>query len=133
MTWLLFYGLEPTGFIGLDWTVLLFLFVVLIAAREDYNIFLVTRIHEEQEVHGPKKVIMVALAKTGSIITSCGFIVAGTFGPLSICTLARLNELGFGLAFGVLPDTFVIRPINVPAFLAIMHDEKYGNLVRPLK
>ena len=86
----MFYGLDPTSFIGLDWTVPILLFVVLIAVGEDYNIFLVTRIHEEQEVHGPKKGIMVELAKTGSIITSCGFIVAGTFGPLSICTLARM-------------------------------------------
>jgi RND superfamily putative drug exporter len=133
VTWLVFYGLDPAGFIGLDWTVPLFLFVVLIAVGEDYNIFLVTRIHEEQKVHGPKKGITVALAKTGSIITSCGFIMAGTFASLSIGTLARMQQLGFALALGVLLDTFVIRPVIVPAFLAVMHDERYGNLSRYLK
>lgn len=133
VTWLTFYALDPTGFIGLDWTVPLFLFVVLIAVGEDYNIFLVTRIHEEQQIHGPSKGITVALAKTGSIITSCGFIMAGTFASLSIGTLARMQQLGFALAFGVLLDTFVIRPVIVPAFLAVMHDEKYGNLARFLR
>jgi RND superfamily putative drug exporter len=133
VTWLTFYALDPTGFIGLDWTVPLFLFVVLIAVGEDYNIFLVTRIHEEQQIHGPSKGITVALAKTGSIITSCGFIMAGTFASLNIGTLARMQQLGFALAFGVLLDTFVIRPVIVPAFLAVMHDEKYGNLARFLR
>ncbi|HEY4262635.1 MAG TPA: MMPL family transporter, partial [Schlesneria sp.] len=34
VTWLIFCGLDPAGFIGLDWTVPLFLFVVLIAVGE---------------------------------------------------------------------------------------------------
>jgi RND superfamily putative drug exporter len=44
-----------------------------------------------------------------------------------------MQQLGFALAFGVLLDTFVIRPVIVPAFLAVMHDERYGNLSRYLK
>lgn len=133
VTWLLFYALDPTGFIGLDWTVPLFLFVVLIAVGEDYNIFLVTRIHEEQQRHGPKKGVTVALFKTGGIITSCGFIMAGTFASLCIGSLARMQQLGVALAFGVLLDTFVIRPILVPAFLMVLNDDRYGNLGRYLK
>lgn len=133
VTWLLFYALDPTGFIGLDWTVPLFLFVVLIAVGEDYNIFLVTRIHEEQQRHGPKKGVTVALFRTGGIITSCGFIMAGTFASLCIGSLARMQQLGVALAFGVLLDTFVIRPILVPAFLMVLNDERYGNLGRYLK
>lgn len=133
VTWLLFYSLDPQGFVGLDWTVPLFLFVVLIAVGEDYNIFLVTRIHEEQKRHGAKAGITVALSKTGSIISSCGFIMAGTFASLSIGTLARMQQLGFALAFGVLLDTFVIRPIVVPAFLTVLNEERFGNLARYLK
>lgn len=133
VTWLLFYALDPIGFIGLDWTVPLFLFVVLIAVGEDYNIFLVTRIHEEQQRHGPRKGVTVALFRTGGIITSCGFIMAGTFASLCIGTLARMQQLGVALAFGVLLDTFVIRPILVPAFLLVLNDERYGNLGRYLK
>lgn len=133
VTWLLFYALDPSGFIGLDWTVPLFLFVVLIAVGEDYNIFLVTRIHEEQERHGPRKGVTVALFRTGGIITSCGFIMAGTFASLCIGSLARMQQLGVALAFGVLLDTFVIRPILVPAFLLVLNDERYGNLGRYLK
>lgn len=125
-TWLLFFSLDPHGFVGLDWTVPLFLFVVLIAIGEDYNIFLVTRIHEEQERHGPVHGITTALSRTGGIITSCGFIMAGTFASLGAGSLMRMQQLGFALAFGVMLDTFVIRPILVPAFLMVLYNERYG-------
>ena len=131
-TWLLFHAIDPSGFAGLDWTVPLFLFVVLIAIGEDYNIFLVTRIHEEQERHGLVHGITTALSRTGGIITSCGFIMAGTFASLAAGSLTRMQQLGFALAFGVMLDTFVIRPVLVPAFLMILYNERYG-LVRWFK
>lgn len=130
MTWLLFYGLDPHGFHGLDWTVPIFLFVVLIAIGEDYNIFLVTRIREEQANSSPKQGIVQALSRTGGIITSCGIIMAGTFSSLCPNSLVRMQQLGFALAFGVLLDTFVIRPILVPAFLMVMNNERFGKLSR---
>ncbi len=133
VTWYVFSRLDPHGFVGLDWTVSLFLFVVLIAVGEDYNIFLVTRIRQEQQQHGPQQGVIVALALTGGIITSCGFIMAGTFSSLCFGSLVRLQQLGFALAFGVLLDTFVVRPILVPAFLLVLNDQRYGNLSRYLK
>ncbi len=57
-----------------------------------------------------------ALARTGGTITSCGLIVAGTFATLMLASLSTLKQIGFALAFGVLVDTFIVRPLLVPAF-----------------
>jgi RND superfamily putative drug exporter len=122
VTFAVFYLADRGGFPGLDLTVPLFLFTVLIAVGADYNILLVARVHEEEQQHGPERGVAVALARTGPIISSCGFIMAGTFLSLMIAgQLAQMIQLGFALAFGVLLDTFVVRPILVPACLILWH------------
>ncbi len=119
VSYLLFYSLDPQNFPGLDWTVPTFLFTILVAVGQDYNIFLVTRIHEEREHHGPLGSVRHAVVQTAAIITSCGLIMAGTFSAMIVGgELARMTQLGFALAFGVLLDTMVVRPILVPAYFA---------------
>lgn len=129
-TFLVFWSLDPQGFAGLDWKVPLFLFTILIAVGEDYNIFLMSRIEEEQKQHGRIKGIIVALERTGSIISSCGIIMAGTFSSLLAGSLVGMDQLGLALAAGVLLDTFVVRPIMVPAFLLLLQRGDLGVLSR---
>lgn len=132
VTFAAFWAIAPGGFEGLDWKVPIFLFTILIAVGEDYNIFLITRIDEEQSLHGPVAGVISALQKTGSIISSCGIIMAGTFCSLLAGSLVGLHQLGFALAFGVLLDTFVVRPILVPAFLVLLYAGRLTSLNRLL-
>jgi len=123
---------DPEGFAGIDWKVPMFLFTILMAIGEDYNIFLMTRIEEEQERHGPVEGIRIAMLRTGTIISSCGIIMAGTFSSLQWGSLVGLQQLGFALAFGVLLDTFVVRPLLVPAYLIMLYQGRFGRLSRLL-
>ncbi len=115
-------------FVGLDWKVPIFLFTLLLALGEDYNVLFMSRVTEEQPKHGALPGILVALTKTGGIISSCGIIMAGTFTSLMTGSLAGMVQLGFALAFGVTIDTFIVRPILVPAYLILLNNGTFGSM-----
>ena len=114
--------------------------MILVAVGQDYNVYLVSRIFEERSSLPLRDAVRRAVQKTGGIITSCGFVMAGTFiamtSPSILLWLADyapggwidgqapvqrgLTELGFALAFGVLLDTLVVRSILVPSFMVLV-------------
>src|SRR5215207_3987544 len=103
------------GFAGADPAFPLWTFVFLVALGIDYNIFLMTRVHEESQRHGTRRGALIGLAATGGVITSAGVVLAGTFAALGTLPLVFITEIGFAVAFGVLLDTFVVRSVLVTA------------------
>ncbi|MCA8983747.1 MAG: MMPL family transporter [Planctomycetaceae bacterium] len=130
VTFVVFWAMDPVNFSGIDWKVRMFLFTMLIAIGEDYNIFLVARIDEERARANSVKGVLLALMKTGGIISSCGLIMAATFCSLMAGSLEGMQQLGFALAFGVLLDTFVVRTILVPAYLILLERGLLGRYSR---
>ena len=103
------------GFGGADTSFPLFVFVFLVALGIDYNIFLMTRVREETTKRDARRGALIGLAATGGVITSAGFVLAGTFAALATIPATFLTELGFAVAFGILLDTIVVRSVLVTA------------------
>ena len=103
------------GFGGADTGFPLFVFVFLVALGIDYNIFLMTRVREETLRVGTRAGALTGLSATGGVITSAGFVLAGTFAVLATLPLVGFAEMGFAVALGVLLDTLVVRSVLVTA------------------
>ncbi len=121
MTYLATLGVCEWVFVGLlgqdgvDWKAKLFLFVIIVAVGQDYNIFLVSRL-QEGKGYGDSEATERAVVRTGSIISSCGVIMAATLGSLMASGLKLMEQLGFAMSAGILIDTFLVRPLLIPAF-----------------
>jgi len=103
------------GFKDADASSPLYLFIFLVALGIDYNIFLMSRVREESLRMPTRDAIRKGVAVTGGVISSAGVVLAATFSVLAVLPLVTLVEIGSGVAFGVLLDTFVIRSVVVPA------------------
>jgi RND superfamily putative drug exporter len=114
----MWWGGKAFGMI--EWRVPLFLFTILVAVGEDYNILMVTRAMQERKRFGVVEGLRRGLARTGGTITACGLIMAGTFATLMLADLWTLIQVGFALGVGVILDTFLVRPFLVPALMLVV-------------
>lgn len=118
-------GLTEWIFVGLlgqdaiDWKVDVFVFVIIVAIGQDYNIFLVSRLLQESRAYKLTESTTRAIIRTGSIISSCGLIMAATLGSLMSAGLRLYEQVGFALAVGILIDTFLVRPLMIPSFYLV--------------
>ena len=131
------------GALGLGWIVLhyifgadaiqglipLYAFVFIVALGEDYNIFMISSIWHKARRMPLRQAVKEGVAQTGSVITSAGLILAGTFAVLATLPIQVLVQFGTITAIGVLLDTFLVRPFLVPALTVIC--ERF--LFRPAK
>ncbi|MFB3891633.1 MAG: MMPL family transporter [Phycisphaerae bacterium] len=116
---LTYWAFTSIGHAGLDWEVEVFLFIVLVAVGQDYNIFFAVRLAQEGATSGVAEATAKALVHTGRVISSCGIIMAATLGSMVVGDVKMLQQLGFALAMGMLIDTFVVRPLLLPAFIVL--------------
>jgi RND superfamily putative drug exporter len=107
---------------GLFFILPFLMFIFCMALGEDYNILVMTRIREE--VHkepSMDKAVTKAIGITGTTVTSAGLILAGTFGVLGLVGGdSSVEQIGYGIAFGILLDTFFVRTLLVPSIVALL-------------
>jgi putative drug exporter of the RND superfamily len=97
------------------------LFAILFGLSMDYQVFLVTRIHEEYIKSGGDNDVAVrnGLAATGKTITAAALIMILVFGSFILGGQRVIKEFGIGLAAGILVDAILIRMAIVPSLMML--------------
>ena len=110
---------------ALDLQVPLLSFLFLVALGIDYTIFLVHRARAETRLRGTRAGMIEAVARTGSVITSAGIVLAGVFAALGVLPLVTLGQLGLIVGVGVIVDTLLVRTVIVPALFSLIGDRMW--------
>ncbi len=94
-------------------------FAVVFGLSMDYEVFLVSRMHEEW-VHtkDAKYAVQHGLAMTGRVVTAAAVIMIAVFGAFAIGNERALAMMGVGFASAIFIDAFIIRLLLLPA---VMH------------
>jgi putative drug exporter of the RND superfamily len=94
------------------------LFAILFGLSMDYEVFLVSRIHEEWLKSGDNRTaVRNGLAATGKTITAAALIMILVFGSFVFGGERVIKEFGLGLAVGIFMDAVLIRMAIVPAVM----------------
>jgi RND superfamily putative drug exporter len=96
------------------------LFAILFGLSMDYEVFLVSRIHEEWvKSKNSKESVSKGLAATGSIITAAAAIMIVVFMAFVFLGERTIQLFGVGLAVAVLIDATIIRSTLVPSLMQL--------------
>ena len=99
----------------------IFLFAIIFGLSMDYEVFLMSRIHEEWEhTRDPTSSVTRGLALTGRVITAAAAIMVTVFASFMLGEERIIKLFGLGLASAVLIDAVVIRSILVPAIMQLL-------------
>ncbi len=109
-------GVDSTG--PIEPFIPVFMFAIVFGLSMDYEVFLVTRMHEEWErTRDASFAVRHGLALTGKVITAAAIIMVSVFGAFILGDDRVIKLFGLGLASAVLFDAFVIRLVLVPALM----------------
>ena len=107
----------------IDPTTPVMIFAILYGLSMDYEVLMLSRIHEEWERTGDNnKAVAVGLQKSGRIITSAALVMITVFSAFGISSISLMKQFGLMLALGVAVDATIVRALVVPATMRLMGD-----------
>jgi putative drug exporter of the RND superfamily len=96
-------------------------FAIVFGLSMDYEVFLVSRIHEEWTAHrDASAAVTEGLARTGRVITAAAAVMVAVFGAFAISGNRVLEMFGLAMASAVFLDAVVIRMLLLPAVLELL-------------
>tara|TARA_B100000900_G_scaffold128534_1_gene108624 strand:+ start:18341 stop:20791 length:2451 start_codon:yes stop_codon:yes gene_type:complete len=115
------------------------LFCIVFGLSMDYEVLMLSRIHEEWERTGDNTLAVAnGLQKTGRLITGAAAIMVVVFSAFGLSSVVILKQIGFGLALAILLDATIVRALVVPATMRLMGkanwwSPKWMNRLFPVK
>ena len=101
--------------------VLILLFAILFGLSMDYEIFIVSRMREARDRGASnEEAIREGMQATGTVVTAAALIFISALTGLISGHFAGLQQLGIGLAIGVLVDATVIRSLLLPSAMVLL-------------
>ena len=104
----------------------IFLFAIIFGLSMDYEVFLMSRIHEEWERdHDATLAVTRGLALTGRVITAAAAIMVTVFLSFMIGEDRIIKLFGLGLASAIFIDAVIIRSVLVPAMMQLFGERAW--------
>jgi RND superfamily putative drug exporter len=99
----------------------LIMFAILFGLSMDYQVFLVTRVHEHYE-HSQDNLeaVVDGLAVSARVITSAALIMVCVFGSFILDADVIVKQFGVGLAVAIAIDASIVRCVLVPASMVLL-------------
>jgi putative drug exporter of the RND superfamily len=100
-----------------------FVFSLVFGLSMDYEVFLISRIHEIYLKTGNNDEATAAgLASTSKIITSAALIMIVITGAFAFTGVVPVKQIGIGIALAIFIDATIIRMLLVPALMKLLGD-----------
>jgi RND superfamily putative drug exporter len=97
------------------------LFSILFGLSMDYEVFLVSRMHEEWLLKRDNRLaVTLGQAETGRVITAAASIMILVFASFVLGGSIIIKQFGIGLAGAILIDAFIIRTVVVPSLMHVI-------------
>jgi RND superfamily putative drug exporter len=93
--------------------------VLLVALGSDYNVFITGRLWQEARGRPVREALATVAPRAAGAIRTAGITLALSFAILAIIQVRAFWEFAFAMAIGILIETFVVRPLLVPALVAV--------------
>jgi RND superfamily putative drug exporter len=97
------------------------MFAIVFGLSMDYEVFLLSRVHEEWEhTRDASAAVGRGLQTTGRVITAAASIMIVVFGSFALGDDRVIKLFGIGLASAVFFDAVIIRCLLVPAIMELL-------------
>ncbi len=101
------------------------LFCIAFGLSMDYEVFLVSRIHEywlasNRTPADNDESVALGVAHTGRVITAAALIMSISFAAMIAAQVSFMRMFGLGLTLAIVGDATLVRMLLVPAFMRVM-------------